>query len=167
VKRDVSIYFDIITSLKTTREVESFVGEIDTLMLKFFESEEVSPEKMLDSISENSSLKIKQTFAKNNLDFNNRDTVSKFFKTLKEIIKKLKVIKMVLAFDPSTKTIENIHDFITDLLGIGYVLEIEVSQEILAGAIVIFNGKYIDFSLKKRIEDTFKEKADQIVSAIG
>jgi len=167
VKRDVSIYFDIITSLKTTKEVESFVGEIDTLMLKFFESEEISMVKMLDSISEDSSFKIKQTFAKNNLDFNNRDTVSKFFKTLKEIIKKLKVIKMVLAFDPSVKTIENIHNFITDLLDVGYILEIEVSQEILAGAIVIFNGKYIDFSLKKRIEDTFREKADQIVSAIG
>jgi F0F1-type ATP synthase delta subunit len=167
VKRDVSIYFDIITSLKTTGEVESFVGEIDTLMLKFFESEEVSPEKMLDSISEGSSLKIRQVFAKNNLNFNNRETVSKFFKTLKELIKKLKAIKIVLAFDPSAKTIENIHNFITDSLGIGYILEIEVLQEILAGAIVIFNGKYIDFSLRKRIEDTFKEKADQIVSAIG
>lgn len=167
MKRDVSIYFDIITSLKTTGEVESFVGEIDTLMLKFFESEEVSPEKMLDSISEGSSLKIRQVFAKNNLNFNNRETVSKFFKTLKELIKKLKAIKIVLAFDPSAKTIENIHNFITDSLGIGYILEIEVLQEILAGAIVIFNGKYIDFSLRKRIEDTFKEKADQIVSAIG
>ena len=167
MKRDVSIYFDIITSLKTTGEVESFVGEIDTLMLKFFESEEVSPEKMLDSISEGSSLKIRQVFAKNNLNFNNRETVSKFFKTLKELIKKLKAIKIVLAFDPSAKTIENIHNFITDSLGIGYILEIEVFREILAGAIVIFNGKYIDFSLRKRIEDTFKEKADQIVSAIG
>jgi hypothetical protein len=167
VKRDVSIYFDIITSLRTTKEVESFVGEIDALMLKFFESEGVSMVKMLDSISEDSSLKIRQAFAKNNLDFSNRDAVSKFFKTLKEIIKKLKTIKIVLAFDPSTKTIENVHNFITDLLGIGYILEIEVFQEILAGAIVIFNGKYIDFSLKKRIEDAFKEKADQIVSAIG
>ena len=167
MKRDVSIYFDIITSLKTTGEVESFVGEIDTLMLKFFESEEVSPEKMLDSISEGSSLKIRQVFAKNNLNFNNRETVSKFFKTLKELIKKLKAIKIVLAFDPSAKTIENIHNFITDSLGIGYILEIEVFQEILAGAIVIFNGKYIDFSLRKRIEDTFREKTDQIVSAIG
>jgi F0F1-type ATP synthase delta subunit len=167
VKRDVSIYFDIITSLKTTGEVESFVSEIDALMLKFFESEEVSMVKVLDSISEDSSLKIRQVFARNNLNFNNRDTVSKFFKTLKEIIKKLKVIKIVLAFDPSVKTIENIHNFITDLLGIGYILEIEVFQEILAGAIVIFNGKYVDFCLKKRIEDTFREKADQIVSAIG
>lgn len=167
MKRDVSIYFDIIISLKTTLEVESFVGEIDTLMLKFFESEEISMAKALDSISEDSSLKIRQVFAKNNLNYNNRDTVSRFFKTLKELIEKLKVVKIVLAFDPSVKTIGNIHNFVTDTLGVGYILEIEVSQEILAGAIVIFNGKYFDFSLKKRIEDTFREKADQIVSAIG
>jgi F0F1-type ATP synthase delta subunit len=162
MKKDISIYFDLITSLKTTREVDFLVCEIDTLMLSFFESKKISIEKALDSISTDLASKIMQIFAKNNLNINNRDTVANFFKALKELIKKLKVIKLVLAFDPTNKTIENIHNFVEETVGIGYILDIEVSSDVLAGAIIMFNGKYNDFTLKKSIEDTFKEKNKEI-----
>jgi len=158
MKKDVLIYFDLITSLKTTQEVADFISEIDNFMLTFFKSENVSMEKALDSISEVFATKIRQTFLKNSLDINDRNTVTGFFETLKKLVKKFKVIKLALAFDPSYKTITNIHNFVKDTVGIGYILDIEVSEDLLGGAVVIFNGKYNDFSLKKSIEDTFREK---------
>ena len=151
-KKDVLIYFDLITSLRTTQEVASFASEIDTFML----------ENTLDSISEDSARKIMQAFSKNNLDINNKNTVVSFFKTLKELLKKLKVIKLVLAFDPTRKTIENIHNFVKNIAGIGYILDIEISEDVLGGAVIIFNGKYYDFTLKKSIEDTFEVKNKEI-----
>jgi len=163
MKKDVSMYFDLITSLKTTQEVINFVSEIDALQLAFFKSEKTSIEKALTSISLNSANKITQAFSKNNLDTNNRVVVSGFFETLKELIKKLKTIKLVLAFDPTDKTIEKIHNFVKDILGIGYVLDIETSEDVLGGAIVIFNGKYNDFTLKKRVEDAFILKNKDIL----
>jgi F0F1-type ATP synthase delta subunit len=163
MKKDALIYFDLIASLKTTQEVADFVCEIDTLMLTFSKSEKMTMEKILDSISINSAKKIMQIFTKNNLDINDKDTVAGFFETLKELLKKFKVIKLVLAFDPTRKTIENIHNFIRETMGIGYILDIEVSEDILAGAIVIFNGKYSDFTLKKNIEDAFTLKNNEIL----
>ena len=151
-KKDVLIYFDLITSLRTTQEVASFASEIDTFML----------ENTLDSISEDSAKKIMRTFSKNNLDINNKNIVVSFFKTLKELLKKLKVIKLVLAFDPTRKTIENIHNFVKNIAGIGYILDIEISEDVLGGAVIIFNGKYYDFTLKKSIEDTFEVKNKEI-----
>ena len=151
-KKDVLIYFDLITSLRTTQEVAGFASEIDTFML----------ENTLDSISEDSAKKIMRTFSKNNLDINNKNIVVSFFKTLKELLKKLKVIKLVLAFDPTRKTIENIHNFVKNIAGIGYILDIEISEDVLGGAVIIFNGKYYDFTLKKSIEDTFEVKNKEI-----
>lgn len=158
MKKDILIYFDLITSLKTMQEVASFVSEIDTLALAFFKSEKVSMEKALSSVSTGSAEKITQAFSKNNLNINDKDTVAGFFTTLKELIKKLKIIKLVLAFDPSYKTIERLHNFVKDTLGIGYIFDIEISPEVLGGAIVIFNGKYADFSLKKTVENAFADK---------
>jgi len=152
MKKNVLIYFDLITSLRTTQEVASFASEIDTFML----------ENTLDSISEDSARKIMQAFSKNNLDINNKNMVVSFFKTLKELLKKLKVIKLVLAFDPTRKTIENIHNFVKNIAGIGYILDIEISEDVLGGAVIIFNGKYYDFTLKKSIEDTFEVKNKEI-----
>jgi F0F1-type ATP synthase delta subunit len=167
MKKDISIYFDIITSLKTTREVDSLVCEIDSLMLSFFKSKKALIKKALDSINTELASKIMEIFTKNKLDINNRDTVAGFFKTLKELTKKLKVIKLILAFDPANKTIENIHNFVKETVGIGYVFDIEVSQEVLAGAIVMFNGKYGDFTLKKSIEDAFETKNESIAQLLS
>lgn len=166
MKRDILIYFDIITSIKTVEEADSLLGEIDTLMLTFFRPEETSMEKALKSISADLAFRITQVFIKNNLDINNRDTVALFFKTLKELVKKLNIIKLSLAFDPTSKTIESIHDFIKENLGIGYILDTEVSKDILAGAIIMFNGRYYDFSLKKAIEDAFANKKETILKFV-
>ena len=163
MKKDVLIYFDLVTSLKTTQEVADFVSEIDTLMLAFFKSEKPSMEKALTSISTDFARKIMQVFSKNSLDINNRDTATGFFETLKMLIKKLKVVKLVLAFDPTIKTITNIHNFIKDNVGIGYILDIETSENVLGGAIIIFAGKYNDFTLKKKIEDAFIIKNKEIL----
>jgi F0F1-type ATP synthase delta subunit len=162
MKRDILIYFDIITSIKTTQEADFLVHEIDNLMLEFFKSEKISIEKAMKSISMEFAMQIAQAFAKSNLDVNNRDTVTDFFKTLKKMIKKLKIIRIVMAFDPPYRTIENIHNFVKDNIGIGYILDIEISQDVLAGAVVIFNGEYLDYSLKKSIENTFSLKSKQI-----
>lgn len=153
MKKDVLIYFDLITSLKTTQEVENFISEIETFMLK----------KNLDLISTVSAERIREIFLKNHLDISNGNTVDSFFETLKSLLKKLKIIKLVLAFDPTRKTIENIHNFVKDAVGIGYILDIEVSEDVLGGAIVMFNGRYSDFTLKKTIENTFGTKNKEIL----
>ena len=148
MKKDVLIYFDLITSLRTTQDVDDFTSEIDTFM----------QERTLDSISTISAKKIKEAFSKNNLDINDGDTVAEFFATLKELLKKFKVIRLVLAFIPSYKMIEKIHNFVKENIGVGYILDIEILDEVLGGAIVIFNGKYADFTLKKSVEDSFVNK---------
>ncbi len=167
MKKDVLIYFDLITSFRTTQEVGNFVSEIDSLMSAFFKSEKVSIEEALNSISMDSAKKIKEIILKNNLNINDRDEVSDFFENLKELLKKFKVIKLVLAFNPTLRTIENIHNFVRETIGIGYILDIEVSESILGGAIVIFNGKYSDFTLKKSLENTFISKKKEILLAVG
>jgi F0F1-type ATP synthase delta subunit len=162
MQKDFSTYLDIITMLKTTQEVTNFTSEIDTLMLSFFKAENTSIKEPLNSISSESAQKIIQTFSKNNLDINNKDTINIFLKTLKGLLKKLKVIKLILAFSPNHKTIENIHNFVKETIGIGFILDIEVSEDVLGGSIVMFNGKYSDFSLKKSIEDAFDTKNKNI-----
>jgi len=166
MKKDIS-YSDLTSSLKTTREVADFASKIDAFQLAFFNSGKESTEKTLTLINENFAKKIILFFSNNHLDINDKSVVFNFLEKLSFFIKKLKVIKLVLAFDPTSKIVEKIHNFVQDVLGIGYVLDIEVSEDILGGAIVIFNGKYNDFTLKKQLEDTFREKGDQIISAIG
>lgn len=137
--------------------MEDFISEIDIFLQK----------GTLDTVDTITAKRIKDTFAKNNLDINNMDIVAGFFSGLKELLKKLQVIKLVLAFCPSQKMLENIHNFVTENIGSGYVLEIEILDEVLGGAIVIFNGKYADFTLKKEIEENFANKNTEIIKLMA
>ena len=166
MKKDVLIYFDLITSLKTTKEVDDLSLEIDILMSTLFKSEKISLDKAISAISFSAGKKIMEIFEKFNLDINDRQEASDFFETLKDLIKKFKVIKLVLAFDPTGETIENIHEYVSENIGIGYVLDIEVLEAVCGGAVVIFNGKYKDFSLRRTLEETFGNKSEEILRLI-
>lgn len=167
MKKDVLMYFDLITSLKTVGQVNDLSLELDNLASVLFKSEKMTFEKAMTTISENTAKIIMDIFAKNKLDPNNNEDARDFLETLKLLIRKFRIIKLILAFDPTLKTIEKIHDYIFENIGIGYILDIEVDETVLGGSVVIFNGKYRDFSLRKSLDDTFKEKREQIMSNEG
>lgn len=165
-KKDVLIYFDLITSLKTVQEVDDLALEIDTLTSALFKSEKVLLEKALTSISEETAKKITEIFEKFNLDMADKTLIRDFLDTLKGLIKKFKVIKLILAFDPTRKTIENIHEAVSESIGIGYILDVEIDESVLGGAVVIFNGKYKDFTLRKSLEEVFANKNEGILKLL-
>ena len=166
MKKDVLIYFDLITSLKTTQEADNLSLEIDTIASKLFQSEKVSLEKALTSISSNSAERITEIFQKNNLDMTDKEDVRDFLDTLADLIKKFKVIKLILAFDPTKEMIENIHEAVSENIGVGYILDVEIDESVLAGAIIVFKGKYKDFTLRRTLEEIFANKNGEILKLI-
>lgn len=166
MKKDVLIYFDLITSLKTVREVDDLSLAVDTLISTLFNTSKMSLDKALSSINQTLAKKITEIFEKFNLDMTDKDNVRDFLDTLKDLIKKFKVIKLTLAFDPTPKTIDNIHEFVSENIGIGYILDIEVLEGVYGGAVIMFNGKYKDFTLKKTLDEVFTSKKETIVKLL-
>ena len=158
MKKDVLMYFDLITSLKTVNEVNDLSLELDTLGSALFKSEKMNLDDALSSIRENSAKTIMEIFSKNKLDLADKEVIQDFLRTLKNLMQKFKVIKLVLAFDPPLKTIDKIHNYIFENIGIGYILDIEVDETILGGSVVIFNGKYKDYTLRKSLDELFANK---------
>ncbi|MDO8700150.1 MAG: hypothetical protein Q7J56_00520 [Deltaproteobacteria bacterium] len=162
MKKNILMYYDLMTSIKTVDEANSLSSEIDTLTATLFKSENMSLSNALESINMSDAKKIKEMFSKNNLDINNKEIASDILQSIKNLIKKFKIIKLILAFDPSLKTIEKIHNYVSLNIGIGYILDIEVSESVLGGSVVTFNGKYQDFSLRKTLEEVFANKRKEI-----
>jgi len=156
--KPILIYFDLITSLKTVDEVNDLSSELDSLASILFKSEKMTFEKALLSIREATAKKIMEIFSKNKID-SNKEAVRDFLETLKNLIQKFKIIKLILAFDPTYQTIEKIHEFVSENIGIGYILDIEIDETVLGGSVVIFNGIYKDFTLRKSLEEAFANKS--------
>lgn len=167
MKRDNSIYLDIINNIKTVQDINMLTQEIDDFTQAIFEMKKTSIEGIFNSVSAEFASKIIKAFSKNNLNINDASLMIDFLKTLREVIHKLKTIKITLAFDPNQATIERLFVFIKENLGHRYILDIESSSEILGGAIISFEGKYSDGSLKKSIEDVFAKENRGTIGLVG
>ena len=163
MKTDTTIFSDILSTLQTTQDVNDLLRELDFIASEIFKTKNKSLDKILPLISAKSAKNIADIFAKNKLNSGRKEEVSDLLEKLKESLKNFKIIKLTLAFEPSLNTIGKIHSFVLNNVGSGYILEIEVSENIMGGAIVIFNGKYGDFTLRKSLNDAFMNKKEEVV----
>lgn len=95
---------------------------------------------------------------------NNKD---EYLRGLKEAIGTLRELKLTLAFEPTQNSIEKIHDWVRKNVGEGIILDITFNPTIFAGAIVIFEGEYRDFSLRNKFREQFEENRDRVFEILG
>src|SRR3989344_8985163 len=130
MKNDTPIYSDIISYIKTTQDLNEISSEIESLLVSIFETENQSFDNALRSINAETARKIKETLAKNGLDITNKsstesvldkEVIRNFLTGLKNLLGKFKTIRLIIAFEPSSQTIENIYNWVLSNLGQGYI----------------------------------------------
>lgn len=90
-----------------------------------------------------------------------------FLRGLKVAIAKLRELKLTLAFEPTQNSIEKIHDWVRKNVGEGIILDITFNPTIFAGAIVIFEGKYRDLSLRNKFREGFNQHREVIFNILS
>ncbi len=80
-----------------------------------------------------------------------------FLESLKKELSQVPILKIQLAFSPSLETVEKISRFLKKEVGRKIILDILVNPEIVGGAILEYQGKYLNFSLAKEIEKLFQK----------
>lgn len=78
---------------------------------------------------------------------------------LKNQLAMVKFMELTISFEPSTKTINKISSLVKSSISPNIALDIKIDKEIIGGAVISYNGKYLDFSLKKKLEEVLKNYA--------
>lgn len=160
------IYSDILSNIKTVGEANRAAIEIDTLLDALFKTQGNAFEKALNSISAIHKDELKQTFLKNNINSENQANIKECLTALREEVGKLKTLKLSLAFQASQNLIDNLFNWVVKNIGEGCILDIEVDKAILGGTIIVYEGKYTDLTLKKKLEEVFATKRTEVLSFI-
>ena len=157
------IYSDILSNIKTVDEANRFASEIDTLLDALFKTQGNAFEKALNSISAIHKDQLNQTFLKNNINSENQANIKEFLTSLRVEVRKLKTLKLTLAFQASQNLIDNLFAWVVKNIGEGCILDIEIDKAILGGTIIAYEGKYEDLSLKKALEEVLENKREEIL----
>jgi hypothetical protein len=85
--------------------------------------------------------------------YKNNKTEKDFFENLKNSLKKIKIIKIKIAFKPSEFFLTRLSNWIKKNIDEKAVLDIEYDDKIIGGAIIEYQGKRVDFSLASKINE--------------
>lgn len=170
------MYSDILKSTKTVEQKEQLALAIDQLLTSLFHQGKKEFEKALASIRLEIAQVIKDEFVnKPRTDSvqgkypkaDNKEMIKDFLKQLKERLQNLQLIKLTLAFSATQHAIDRIYDWILKNVGDRYILDIQVDKSMLGGAIISFEGRYIDLSLRKTLDEVFENKRREITSRLN
>ncbi len=155
------INFDILKSLKTTKEAKEFSSNIDLLLGDLFKDYKKPFEETLkERVDLKTAEALKRAFNDKSINLNDNMAVENFLTSLKNEVQKLKILKLYLAFDPTDEITEDILEWVSKNIGAGIILDIEKNESLIGGAIIVFNGKYQDLTIKKQLEELFDKKKD-------
>jgi len=86
---------------------------------------------------------------------------------VKEKLQNLPVLSLTLAFMPDEKMIEKFSAWVKVNLTDQTILDFEIDPSLLGGALISFNGKYLDGSLFKKMEEIFGNQKQELLKTLN
>lgn len=154
---DKPLSSQIMEIVKTKEEAARFVEDLKKLADSLFNAKSDFEQALKKNIPFPKKEKLLEMLKNNNIDKNNFSQMQEFLSLLLETIEKMPVLTIKIGFEPREETIENISEWLQLKLGKNILLEAEVDKNIIAGALISYNGAYKDYSLKNKIDKKYLE----------
>jgi len=156
------MYSEILETLRTLEDLELLESEIDTLLSSFYEEKGQGYENALKT-------EVRAWVADLIRRLQPASGISKeeYLKNLQVELKKLKVLQITISFEPTEGNIERIHNWILNNAGRNLILEVNRNPNIVGGAIVVYEGEYRDYSLRKKFLDVFSKHKDEFLKFLS
>jgi len=144
------MYSEILSRVKTSEEKEQLQDEIEALKVSLYERGAVFEDMLKTRVRAWASQQIRKDLEGGEID------KEKYLTVLIEKLKEAKCVKLSIAFEPTQVAIDKFYTFITGEIGENVVLDITCQPKIMGGAIIIYEGKYRNFSLRRVFEEESK-----------
>jgi|SRR5579885_3493809 len=137
--------------LKTTADVNQLLGLLTTIADNLYKTTldlEMLVDKQAPYEIASALKQLAQTHA---VQIDDKTEAELFLRHLKEAIVSLPVVEVTLAFAPKRDLLEELSDWFSINYRTLVLFNIKVDPSIIAGAVFAVNGKFADYSLKKKI----------------
>lgn len=148
-------YKALIDLIKTTDDLVVLDEEIDMVLQSIYHTEIYDLEEILAKfVRVRIAVEIKKLISQDSISGKEqtRTLLSDAYRT----ICALPILKLTMAFEPSESIIDNISNWARSNLQSGILLDLSLDRSLLGGAQIVYEGKYYDYSLKKKIKEVFE-----------
>lgn len=153
---DFTTIFDPISTTQDAREV---VDSLEALSESLFRKDNESVEKKIETVLPFSLAdRIKQYCKDNQLSLQDPTVLADFLEKLTKLLRAFPVITFYVACMPNEQYIQHLSGLVFGYCKEKVLLDIIVEKKLVGGAIIAWKGVYKDYSLRKRIDEVYKNK---------
>jgi len=154
-----SSYLSYLLSLiKTKSYADEVIEKIDQLKESLYNKRIDLDKKMSELFSFEMKEKIKAYSWQEQVNLNDPESFGKFLSNLRGHIKNMPIVLIQIAFEPNEEIVDEVTAWFVENYGKNVQLDFIYDKSLIAGAVIVFNQTNKDFSLKKRLEDRYKEE---------
>lgn len=146
----------LLALIKTKAYADQIIASIDELKGCLYNKRVDLDKKMSELFTFELKEKIKAYSWAEQVNLNDPESFAGFLSNLRSIIKSMPVVTIQIAFPPSAEIVKEVADWFVENYGKNVLVETQFDKDLIAGAVVTFDQKSKDFSLKKRIEAKYK-----------
>lgn len=155
-----------VPNIRTLKEANDFLSSIDSILEGLFKLNNNIDKILSESMEMKSSQTIRKILDDNNVLISDQSSIEKVLSKAKEELKNFQTVKITIAIEPTENTITLIHDWFINNLKINILLDINTDKSILGGIIISLDGVYKDLSVKKKLEEIFRNKRSELIKPI-
>lgn len=160
-------YESILQDIRTLDDLRLLTGQIDGLLTNLFKAtnsqfQDMLHTKLQRTLGNSLILSLKQQ----GINLDNQEQLQVYFDGLREYIAKLPILQLVIAYHPTNEQLEQISDWARMTTGEPIILSLIYNKNILGGAVITYQGRVTDLSVKKKLEAVYETKQEEILNLI-
>ncbi len=153
-----SYLFYFLSLIKTKDTADEVMEKIDKLKESLYNKRVDLDKKMAELFTFEMKEKMKAYSLQEQVNLNDPESFGVFLSNLRGHIKNLAVVMVSIPFLKTDEIVSEISAWFVENFGKVVLIDLNVNTELVAGAVISFNGRELDFSLKKRIDQRYTPK---------
>lgn len=155
------MYSEILTTIITKQDLELMLTEIDKLESSLYGSGKKSFDEVMKSSVRYSTYLAFSEYISKNPSVDKKNMLIEIKKELSELTE----VELTLAFEPSQEILSEVISWLRQNVSKSY-LNLKINPDIVAGAVVVYKGKYKDYSLAKPVSEYLQNEKNDILKIL-
>jgi F0F1-type ATP synthase delta subunit len=149
----------ISTLVRTKQEANELISALEEVLDSFFSVKEKPVDTLRRLLSPYTFNQIAAYCKNNTIDMTDKNSLKNLLQDIKETIQHLPIVTLEIPFYPTEDVIQKISKYFATDINKPVLLAFTVKKTLVAGTVILFNGRYRDYSLKKRFDEAIHEQA--------
>ncbi len=166
--QDSALFEHITEKIRLKSEMTAVLICLDDFASNFFApKDDGEVQRVFDNLPPALAQVMKDAYLKEPVTHENQSLVHKNIEALKDKLRTLRVVQLTLAFQPNEEATAVFSDWVKKNIAPDTIIDLQFDKTIVGGALLIADGQYKDYSVRKKLAGRFQIQRDDIVGLLN